>query len=175
MPPLPSSNTARLKVFYQNSVTEHSIVARMATAADAPDVETLFLAVIGDIGTLFNFTEVTAVQLAADGSDLFFDYGATTLLGESWGVDPTSAEHNATGMTFVGRSPLGRRAKFTLFGYSGSVSSFRLTSSENTGVENAVAALNASSTAFLAIDGGEPLWKSYADIKTNDHWVKKAR
>jgi hypothetical protein len=64
----------------------------------------------------------------------------------------------------------------SFFGWPNALSNFRLTSGESVGVAAFVnATLNAVATPLLTIGGTAPIWKPYADIKANDHWVKKAR
>lgn len=175
MAPLPPNSTARLKVFYQNAEAEHTLIIRIASIANAPGAEGNLQAILGDIGAAFSFSEITAVQISDALSDIFLDYAATTLIGDNWGADPATEETNATGLTFIGRTAGGRRAKFTLFGYKNPLSEFRLLASESVGIADAVAVLDTATASFLAIDGLEPVWKNYADIKANDHWVKEAR
>lgn len=175
MAPLNPNSTARLKVFYQNSQAEHTLLIRTSTILSANDAEVVLQNVLGDVGAAFSFSEITAVQFAAEGSDIFLDFTGTTLIGDNWGADPATEETNATGMTFVGRTQNGRRTKFTLFGYKNPLSEFRITAAESEPIENAVIELNTPSDGFLGIDGFPAVWKNYADIKANDHWVKEAR
>lgn len=175
MAPLPPNSTARLKVFYQNAEAEHTLIIRLADISNAPGAEGNLQAILADVGGAFHFSEITAVQISAALSDVFLDYPATLLIGDTWGTDPATEESNATGMTFIGRSGGGRRAKFTIFGYKNPLSEFRVTGGESVGVEDAVIVLNTASASFIAIDGLEAVWKNYVDIKANDHWVKEAR
>lgn len=175
MAPLNPNNTDRIKIFYQNAIAEHVVLVRAVSSGDIADVKDNFLAIVGYLSSLFHFHEITALQRAAEGSDLFFDIDGTDFVGETWGTGPASAESNPVAATFVGRSGEGRRSKFSLFGYNGGVSAYRVTSAENTGVENAVATLNGSETSFVAIDGLPVIWKAYADIKANDYWVAQSR
>jgi len=175
MAPLNPNNTARLKVFYQNSQAEHSLIIRLITLGDAPEAEVKLQAILALLGVSFSASTITAVQIADEGSDIFLDYGATTLIGDNWGSDAATEESNATAMTFVGRSTVGRRAKFAIFGYKNALSEFRITGAEVPAVASAVTELNTTVGEFIAIDGTHAQWKNYVNIKAYDHWVDVAR
>ena len=138
-------------------------------------VTDLFEAVMTELTDSFTFNEVTAVQTAGDGSDIFLDVPGSTLVGFTWGSDPATDENNAVQLRFQGRSGSGRRVSFSVFGYVGSTSNYRLTAAEDAHVAAAVALLQAGDGSFCAIDGNIPTWKNYANVKANDHWVKEAR
>jgi hypothetical protein len=172
---LPPDNTARLKVLYQNAVAQHAAIVRLASADDAPDAQDDFEAVTTALTSLFHFSEVVGVQLAAQGSDLFFDYAGATLLGYTWGTGAAIPDTNAQFAQFSGRSSGGRKSKVYLFGYKGVISAYRITSAEETAVANAITAINAAETSFVAIDGLPTIYKGYINVKPNDHWVHKSR
>lgn len=175
MAPLNPNNTARVKVTYQNAIAEHTFVVRVDDVSSVTALEGQLSIILADLSDLFDFSEVTGVQFAAEGSDLFFPHPPGLLGGFTWGSGPATQESNAVALTFVGRSLTGRRARFSIFGYAGAISDYRLTSAENADIASTVTALGASPTRFLAIDGNLPTWNGYGNIRAFDHWVEQAR
>src|SRR3569832_611028 len=111
MAPLPPSNTARLKIIYQNSVAEHNIVVRVPSITDAPDAEAVFVSITADLAAAYSFSEVTKVEFAQERSDVFLPYARTTHNGHTRGREPATPESNATALSFTGRSVAGRRVR----------------------------------------------------------------
>lgn len=175
MAPLPSSTTARLKVTYANVIASHVVVIRCPTFADLGDAADLFTAVVTGLGSQVAFSDVTQVQAADVGSDLFFDVAGSSLLGDTFGSGPASEETNARFVQFSGRSIGGRRTKLYIFGWKGAMDDYRLTGAEDAAVLAAVTALNAAENAGVAIDGLTTVYNNYANLKAHDHWVHKAR
>ena len=175
MSALPSSTTARVKIIYQNAVNIHDTVIRMTDDSFLSDLSAAFVAYTTTLSGQFVDTTVIDVQLASVGSDLFFPVAGATLLGYNWGGASANVAQDTQFAQLSGRSAGGRKSKFYLFGYSGSLSNYRLNSSEDASVGTAVTALNALSDVFLAIDGLATVWKPYLNIKANDHWVHRAR
>lgn len=175
MAPLNPNATDRLKITYQNAIAEHTCMIRIASSADIEGAGDDFIAVVAEVSLLFCVSEVTGVQYAATGVDVFNDVEVAALNGFTWGAATATKDTNPVAGTFVGRSGAGRRARFSLFGFDSDLSEYRLTSGENASVLNAVNLLNGYETTFLAIDGLPVIWKGYMDIKANDHWVGKSR
>jgi hypothetical protein len=164
-----------LKIFYENAVAEHNVVIRIANVPAAAEAETVFQNIVNDVTDAFHQSFVTRVELAQDNSNIFLPYSSTTIATLTWGTGTATVESNATALSFVGRSVEGRRARFFLFGYKNAFSNYRITSLESTAVEDAITELDGATTSFLAIDQLKPVWNSYANVKPNDHWVRKAR
>jgi len=175
MAPINPNNTDRLKIFYQNAIAEHTLLVRFEDAAGLTNANLIFTNLVDTISAFFGFHEVTAVQQAGAGLDVYSDVPGSPLIGVTWGSGPVTEDTNAIGATFVGRSAAGRRVRATFFGYLEVVSGYRLTSGENSNVSDAIDILDGASGSFLAIDGNAPIWKRYLDIKPFDHWVDVAR
>jgi hypothetical protein len=175
MPPLNPNSTARVKVIYENAIAQHVSLIRVFEAASVPVATDAFEALTTALTGLLSVGVVTGVQFAAQGSDIFTDVPASTLLGHNWGTGLTTEENNAVALNFIGRSTTGRRVRWALFGYNGATSAYRLTSLESSAVAAAVAILEADADVFQAIDGSNPVWKPYANVKAFDHWVDVAR
>jgi len=175
MAALPQNSTARMKVIYSNAIHQHDTVIRLTDDSALADGMDVFEAFATALNGQFADTTVLDVQLASAGSDLFFPVAGASLIGFNWGGASATVQVDATFAQVSGRSIGGRKAKFYLFGWSDVISNYRLTGTENASVTTAVNALNAATTSFVAIDGETTVWKTYLNIKTNDHWVHKAR
>jgi len=174
MAPLPVTNTRRWKVSYDVGGFAHQFLVRLRDAAVPATVDSEVTTFLSAIGSLFWESEITGVQEAAEGSNLFFPI-TSGLVGDSWGSGANSIGNNPLQLNFVGRSPGGRRVRVGLFGYKGVFSEWKLTGSESTPVQDAVNALNAAGDCFIAIDGLFATWYPYADIGVNDYWVRQSR
>jgi len=175
MAPLEPWNTPRVFYHYANSVGSHTLTVRLEDPDGVlADADTLVDAVLTDLSPALYATQILSVEQSASGSNLRFP-AASSIVGNSYGSGSATVEGDATPLNFVGKSTGGRLVRFGVFGYAGSFSQFRLTSGENGAIAAAVAELNAAEGAGAAIDGLHAIWKEYANVKPNDHWVKEAR
>lgn len=82
----------------------------------------------------------------------------------------------ATSITFVGRTPLGTRARFVLFsGIFIPDTNFRYTGAEITAVGTFIAFLNGNTNPIVGADGAGIVWKNYGNVNVNKHWTKVRR
>lgn len=172
MPPLPPNNTARYKAFYTMSGIQHSLQTRSTQSPAAMggwynNFWTTFTT------NLYAFTFDYMVWAPA-GSDIF-NIVTSGYEGTIYGLGPAPTEAQAYAYTFVGRTAGGRRSRITQFGPLGLSSNYRVTAGENAAIDNVLAALAASAGVLQGIDGLPILWKQYADVQVNDHWVKELR
>jgi len=175
MAPLPPESTKRFYYSYANAVNPHVLVLRVPDAATTAEADALIDALLTDIGGSFPASTITAVEVSASGSNARFPI-ASDRLGDTFGSGSGSIEQDAIAIGFVGRSSGGRRARLFMFGWGGGFSTnFRVQSTESAGVAAAINDLNAAVGDILAIDGLDITWKSYANVKPNDHWVKAGR
>jgi hypothetical protein len=175
MAPLPPSSTDRFKYTYENAIAAHSVIIRVTDDAPTSVADAIASVLFNTIGAGCSASTVTAVETAGVGVDIFDPVSDSDLLGLDFGSGTAIKEYNATAITFVGRAPGGRRTRMSLFGFKGDLSEFRLTVAESSDVGTMVDALNDAENGLVAINGEKPVWKAYADIKANDHWVDKSR
>jgi len=174
MAPLSPDNTKRIYYTYNNGINDHTVVIRLAGATDIVQADALLGAVLAEIGVFFPETTITLVEESAMGSNIRIPV-TSDRLGDSFGSGDATKDVDAQALTFVGKSGGGRLTRLSFFGYFGAISAYRLTGGENAAIADAVTALNTASLAGVAIDGQQVLWANYANIKPNDHWVKRAR
>lgn len=175
MAPLPITSTERWKYAYSNAYASHTVILRVVSGSPTADVDDIMQGLMSNVGPGLSESIVTGVEKAALGSSIFNPVGDSVLVGDNFGSTVANGYTNAIGVTFVGRSLDGRRSRITMFGWRLDASVFRLTVAEDPGIANMVNLLNAVATPLLTIGGLAPVWKAYADVKSNDHWVRQAR
>jgi hypothetical protein len=175
MAPLPESSTERVKYTYQNSINEHSITFRVVSGTPIADVDAIMDSLIGNIGIQCIASTITAVERALLGSNIFNPVSGSGLLGTTFGSGSGNVNSDARAIGFVGRGSDGRRSRLFLFGYGVDDPNFRILPSENPNVATVVNVLNTVSAPLLTIGGTAPVFHNYANVKPNDHWVKKGR
>jgi hypothetical protein len=175
MPALPESSTERVKYTYQNSINSHSITWRVVAGTPIADVDALMSDLMANIGINCIASTITAVERALIGSNIFNPEPGSSLLGDSFGSGAGNVNSDARAIGFVGRGSDGRRSRLFLFGYGVDDPNFRILPSENPNVGTMVNVLNTVSVPLLTIGGTAPVFHNYANVKPNDHWVKKGR
>jgi hypothetical protein len=88
----------------------------------------------------------------------------------------------AWAMSFVGRSTLGGKSRFFLYGTNcGQLADntegvdYKLLSTEFSFIGDAVTRLNETSPILVANDDSPVVWYDYVNIKPNDRWVRRLR
>jgi len=138
-------------------------------------IETAIGAFLTAVGGLVGSSLITAVRGQNAGSNVSFPFPISSLVGVTFGTGSTNSETVPFFVDFVGRSTGGRRVRLTLFGKSGSLSDYKLTTSESTEVAAALVVLNNATGTFLSIDGLQPFWYPYADVGVNAYWQRQQR
>lgn len=175
MAPLPESSTERWRYTYQNALNVHTLMFRIVSGTPTADVDAIMQALMSSVGIAMIASTITSLDKALLGSDIFNPVGDGVLVGDSFGSGVGTLLQDATAVGFVGRGDDGRRARFFLYGASFEDANFRLTTAESPAVVTMLVTLNDPDTPLLTIGGSAPIWKAYANIKANDHWVKRAR
>lgn len=172
MAPLPPESTARFKVFYTVGTHQHTMEFRSGASPSAVGT------IIDDFLTALNdeiyILTIDEVQFAANGS-VIFNAITTGVEGSSYGTGAEPNEATPFYLSFIGRSPGGRRVRIYVFGSKSLYTDYRVTALENVDVDAAIAVLVAAGGSLLAIDGGTPIWKTYANMGVNAHWQKAIR
>jgi hypothetical protein len=130
---------------------------------------------IGNIGINCIASTITSVERALIGSNVFNPEPGSGMLGTTFGSGSGNVNSDARAIGFVGRSSDGRRTRLFLFGYGSDDPNFRILPSENPNVGTVVTAFNDPDVPLLTISGLAPVFNNYANVKPNDHWVKKGR
>lgn len=180
MAPLPPNSTGRLITKYLANTRQHTVQVRYE-GAGAPGADVLesldewftdHNPIMPEDWVFIDWWYIpdgSDISVPLDNAPTPFDGAGTPVFGQA----PSFID-------YVGRSPGGKRVRLGLIGTvidysSGAIGNqnYRLTRAESTVVN---AALNTLAAApFVAIDGGEPRWKAYADGGYNAYWQRKLR
>jgi hypothetical protein len=179
--------TARVKLTYSSAGATHSMQFRGPRTTDAAGAVAIADKAVAFLNALSNARfedwQLLSTQWCAADSDLFFDISPTITLNAGAVTNPTTFKpiYKAQYFQFVGKSAAGSRVSVYLYGVnadelsSAGFADFRVFNSENSAIATAQGVLNENAPSFYAADNNAALWRPYANIKSNDHWVHKAR
>jgi len=175
MAPLNPNNTPRYLAYYSLSGgLQHSLQVR----APAPVSPAAFGAFVDGFFTAFGSDLYAAtldfVVFIPSGTNIG-NIVTTGFEGSTYGTGVQPLIQRPLQLTFVGRSPGGRRGRVSMFGWKNADQSWRYTAGEAGTIDAAIAVLAGAAGYPLGIDGTELVWKIYANIGYNDHYVKEAR
>jgi len=173
---LPPNNTERWWLDYTVNGDTHSWLMRTEDDADPLVVSDVF----GDL--INNFTDASfyswsalGLRRALRGSDVTLPFTFTGTPPSFTGT-AVSTDDRAKQLSITGRDLSGHKARFFLFGAKlVSNGDYRTITAESAEVAAFLAALSATPTFFLSINGLSVSWHPYVNIGWNDHWVKQAR
>lgn len=187
MPDFAPNYTARYRVRYSVGGAVHTCQLRVEPAAQTiTGVSTIGAAVFTDLFTALSsllsddFT-ILGADAAVQDSDIFLPADALPVGAGSLG-QTIDLGYRPLNLSFVGRSSVGGRAVFRVFGVATNPmgaptieNDYRLTSAESVPIASATNALNLASGVLLANDGANVTWYPYANINVNAYWQKRAR
>lgn len=187
MPAYGPNFTPRLKVRYRGARANHTQTWRfpqVGVAGVNRDAAIAAIQGVYDLLTPLMFEDWSVLDLsyADENSDIFLPTTGLTALG-TVALAGTAASVKAHAISFVGRTAGGQPAKIAQFGLSTEAlgdldnSDFRISPGEDTSIDGAIALLNTYLSPLL-ICGSDKLaisWKTYANSKPYDYWVKRVR
>lgn len=175
MAPLQQFNTERWWVVYTVNGNTHRMMCRTSDGGVPATMSLVFHGIFNRLAADLYTVAPQNLEFALRGSNV--RNTAAWSQSASYGLgNADSNDDRAKAVSFVGRSFLGRRARLFVYGFKVDANGdYRTLSAENANVANVVTYLNGASGAFLAIDGAQPVYKGYANVGYNDHWVKQLR
>lgn len=172
MAPLSPDNTPRFRFHYSVDTEQHTFQVRShESPSTVGAMMNGFLLALDD--SIFAQT-LDFVDFAPTGSSIFNPV-TTGYEGNPYGLNPVVDTARAFAYTFLGRTSGGRRTRIAIFGAATLGVNYRISAGEDSNVDAAIAILVAQGSQHRAIDDLTPIWKSYADVQVNDHWVKLLR
>lgn len=176
--------TPRLKLRYQSKGAIHTLVWRDARSEDDPTALTakmvLFLNAIAE----YRLDDWTAIGLewAEVDSDIFLPLAIPSIDPGETDDSTYQVSVQALHLSFPGRTALGKRAIFYLYGVgltpfatTSLWQDFRINNAESAVISAATAVLNETGHPIRGNDGATVTFKPYANGKFNDHWVRRRR
>lgn len=177
MTPLLPNNTARVWIGYNDGQFDHELLIRYNTSvADVPDVMTAADDLFTQIASDWYQIAITGVRASAQHSDFSFPVSWTG--GATYGGGTMPKVFAPRQFCLLGRTSLGRRSRFFLFGFEGtSPDDYRLPRSAGNIVDDALSVIEAAQALgiFICIDGQTPVMYQYADFNFNNYYEKQAR
>lgn len=172
MAPLSPDNTARYRFHYTTVGKNHTLQLRSASSPAA--IGAVYDALISALSTSIFAHTLNTVTWAPAGSDVFNPV-VTGYEGIVHGSGPGADFNIPWALTFVGRTPGGRRIRAAVFGYSTISGNYRVSPTESILVDAAIGVLQSAGSTVVGIDGLTPVWYTYANVQVNDHWVAEIR
>jgi hypothetical protein len=175
--------TGRYRVRYHGGGLNHSMSFRTVSGSPTDnagvlvDVQAFLDALAGD---MFDDWFVISTAAAIVDTDVFLPVTGPVVSGGGPVFAGSPPKYKAGSISFTGRTTSGLRAIVYVYGtdyvIDGATPGFdlRVYSTEDTGISNAVAALNGAGF-IVGNDGQQIVWNPYANVKTNDYWGKKVR
>lgn len=175
LPALPESNTARLFVNYTHEGEDHVVQFRALSPFTQSDVVSWAHGWLTTARPLFGTNvEFHSADWAAQGSDVRNPVSWTPVVGTGTPTsDPTRFSRS---MSFVGRSPDGRKVRIFFYGgVYGPDNTYRVEQSLDANLATAITALNALNSRVGTISGSAPIFKPYVNIRNNAYWQTELR
>lgn len=160
---------------YTTNGSTHRMMMRTADGAVAATVSNAFHGILNRLPNSLWIINPNNLEYAVRGSNVRNTAPWSNLASYGVGTASGNDDRYKTG-SFVGRSFLGHKVKMLLFGFKATAQGdYRISSAESAEVASVITYLNGSVGAFLSIDGAQPVWKGYANVDFNDHWIRQAR
>lgn len=186
MPDFAPNWTARIRFRYSSQGATHSFTVRAPRGVTGGDYEAYANKMIVFLNAVRNarFNDWTLISVTAckEDDNVFLPQSYTTALeaGIGGGGDPTQGANVAQYMQFVGRSALGLKGSFYLFGVSfahisATGKDYRITATESAEVSAGIAALTDVPPVLVGNDGATMSWYPYVNLKEHDYWVHRSR
>lgn len=175
MAPLPANNTAVLFVDYTVQLHQHTLQCRYDIPNTPEDAMTSVAELLAALSSFMSTTTIDGARFRNKDSDVSTDIAWTgaTGYGEGTGSEFVTAYY----VDFVGRSAGGRRVRVAVFGVENFIAggNYRASLGESGPVDAGQAVLAAAEGTFLAIDGQQPIWKTYGNLGINAYWRNQIR
>lgn len=175
LPPLPESNTGRLYVNYLFGADAHTVQFRQLSPFTKNDTIGWAAAWLGTWVALFQAAvEFHSADWSDMGSDIRNPVPWTPITGTAATLtDPTNRSRS---MTFVGRSPDGRKLRIFFYGGKfGPDATYRVLTTEDPTLNGAIQDLNGLDSRVGTISGSAPIFKPYVNIRNNAYWQTELR
>lgn len=175
MPPISPSNTYRWFVDYTVAGYQHTVMMRSNSTVVATDAGATMAALFAAFDSAIYLTTIDGFRSAVSGTNVT---NAEVWPGDaSYGVGAGVPANSAQYYDMVGRGPAGHRVRVALFGaiLVTDGGDYRMSSSEDALVANALAVLTSDVDMFLDVNYDNPVWKPYINLGVNAYWRNKIR
>lgn len=184
MPDFAPNFTPRYRVRYRSIGRTHRMQFRLERGVTDPST---MAAKVGDFlsaleANLFTDWTVLSADFALEDTDIFLPAVAPTNPAGAVSISGIQAQAGVCSISFPGRTINGLRAIVYVYGTNffpaiteTITTDFRVLALEDVQISDAVSALNELSPVIVGNDATAAVFYPYANVKLNDHWVRKAR
>lgn len=175
MAPLPVTATERWQLVYNFRGQQHIAQIRTATGQNASDVSAFFDDWLSAFGSAIYTIDIEGLKYIPVNSNISQD--STWTGAASYGSGTGDEGSEPAFLSFVGRSPNGRRVRLTVFAGGGGDTSgdYRYTTGEVAAFDAALAVLETTTLPLVTIGGQTPIWKNYTNTGYNSYFQRKQR
>jgi len=176
--------TARYRLKYNDGQANHTQTWRYPGTGDGPELGAVSAAVLNYYTAmapkLWTDFAILSVSYALKDADIFIPLAVGTVVGEA-STSTRKKFHKANALSFIGRTNQGHRVVFYQYGWaqyvgeSDVLDDFRIFRSEDTDIDNAIAALVSAGADLVGNDGNPVSWYPYVNVGENDYWKGKVR
>lgn len=176
--------TARLRLRYSTGGRNHTMLWRAMPGTETPAALVAKMGLFLDdlAPNLYDDWTVVSADYAPADSDVFLPTTPPTSPTGAVASAGVPNSYDAFSLSFVGRSAMGHKARFFVYGCSLAAEipnptgvDFRFRSSEIAAISDCVVRLNETAPSIAANDGNAVIWYEYANGKFNDYWVRQLR
>lgn len=175
MAPLPFNNTSILFLDYTTCGYQHTLQVRFGGDVPETEAETELAAFLASLGNSHRLMTINGCRYLPEGQNISVEVpwnGATT-----YGTGAGTANETAQFYDFIGRSATGRRTRISIYGAITKTyqEKFRAPEGSDPAFAAGINELNTGEGTFLAVDGGQPIWKRYVNLGENAYWRNRVR
>lgn len=176
--------TPRFRIKYSSCGAVHHLTWRTPRSVTDPAPYAAKMKLFIDALAAHRYVDWTflGAEFAAVDSGVFLPTPMATPIAGTTSLPSAQGVVRPVAASFVGRTALGKRAAFYLYGTSFRpqdgvtvYNDWRITNSENSQVSTATGLLNETPPTLAGNDGATVTWYPYCNIKPNDYWVRRAR
>jgi hypothetical protein len=175
MAPINPNNTQRFYVDYTVAGYQHTLQMRAGSTVEASDASATLAALFAAFDSAIYVATIDGFRSAAPGTNITVP---EVWLGDAaYGVGAGVPANSAQYYDMVGRGATGHRVRVAIFGaiLVTDGGDYRMSSSEDALVANALAVLTSDGDMFLDVDYEVPTWKPYINLGVNAYWRNKIR
>lgn len=170
----PPNNTRRYFLDYIVANVQHTMCVRTTGGVTPAEASTEIGGFLTQLAPVLNVITIAGLRIAEAGSNV--TNAALWSGAATYGTGNQSPQDVPKFLSFIGRDVGGTRTRIFVFGTSLSAdANWRVSTTENTAIANAITYLRNRTTTFLSIILAPPVWKPYANFGYHSYWQRQRR
>lgn len=176
--------TPRFRIKYSTCGATHHMTWRLPRSESDPSSYAGKAKTFLDALASLRYVDWTflGAEFAEVDSGVFLPTAMTAPVAGTQSVPGVVGQARPNAVSFVGRTTLGKRAVFYLYGLivkpredSAVYNDWRVTTLELAALSTAIGVLTETPPQLCGNDGATVNWYPYVNVKANDYWVRRAR